>query len=356
MKNQIQSMLSMMSNSELQELKEDVENLLSAQLIREREKISEVEVCPHCGSGNIKKNGSSETLGQRYYCNDCHRSFSKATRSFSYHSKVNDEQWKKFIDYEIAKMPLREESYFLDLSITTCYFMRHKLYRAVESLNLNDKLEKTAQLDSSYFKINLKGTKPEKMPRISKKRGGSSAYSGLSHHKICVVTVIDENDHMIMNIAGLGQETKDKYSLISSKFDDVDLIVSDSKACIRQFSNSLEINNDIIRVKPTMKNYKSDNGNTLADVNELIENYRTSSKVYHGVATRYLQDYLNFYVYRKQLLYKLKRKEIADYVFRQICHVVSPDHKELQATVMPISLAEAYYEYHYGIFSQQHLS
>ena len=356
MKNQIQLMMSMMSKDELHQLKEDVETLLSAQLIKERERLDEIDICPNCGSVHIKKNGSSENAGQRYYCNDCHKSFSAVTNSFTFHSKVSDDQWKKFIDYEIAKLPLREEAYFLGISITTCYFMRHKLYRAVESLCLNENLEKTAQLDASYFKINLKGTKPHNMPRVSKKRGGSSAYSGISHHKICVVTAIDENDHMVMNIAGLGPETADKYSLISSKFDDVDLIVSDSKTSIRQFSNSLEINNDIIRVKPTMKNYKSDNGNTLADVNELIENYRTSSKIYHGVATRYLQDYLNFYIFRKQLLYKFKRSEIADYVFNQIGHIVSPNHQELQATVMPISLAEAYYEYHYGIFSQQHLS
>ena len=234
--------------------------------------------------------------------------------------------------------------------------MRHKLYRAVQSLHLNEKLEKKTQLDSSYFKISLKGTRPQNMPRMSKKRGGTSAYSGISHHKICVITAIDENDHLIMNISGLGSESSDKYSLVSSRFDDVDLIVSDSKTSIRQFSNSLKINNDIIRVKPNMKNHVTDKGNTLSDVNELIENYRTSSKIYHGVATRYLQDYLNFYVYRKQLLYKLKRSEIADHIFEQIRNTVSVNHKQLQATLMPISLAEAYYEYHYGIFSQQQLS
>lgn len=42
--------------------------------------------------------------------------------------------------------------------------MRHKLYKAIEKLKLNDKLEKSAQLDSAYFKINLKGIKPENMP------------------------------------------------------------------------------------------------------------------------------------------------------------------------------------------------
>ena len=356
MMDQINIMLTMMNIDEPKQLKEDVQKLLNKQLILERESLNKTEVCPYCGSFHIKKNGTSNTVGQRYYCKQCHKSFSKATKSFTFRSKVSDEKRKSFIDYEIARLPLREEAYFLDLSITTCCFMRHKLYRAVESLHLNEKLEKMTQLDSSYFRINLKGTKPENMPGISKKRGKTSAYRGISHHKICVVTAIDENDHLIMNIAGVGSESADKYSLVSSGFDDVDLIVSDSKSSIRQFSNSLKTDNDVIRVKPAMKNCKTDSGNTLSDVNELIENCRTSSKIYHGVAARYLQDYLNFCIFRKQLLYRFKRNEIADHVFSQIKDIVSVNHEELQATVMPISLAKAYYEYHYGIFSEQHLS
>ena len=120
-----------------------------------------------------------------------------------------------------------------------------------------------------------------------------------------------------------------------------------------------KIEKDALSVRQTKKlisQFNEGKGNTLSDVNELIENYRTSSKIYHGVATRYLQDYLNFYVYRKQLLYKLKRSEIADHIFELIRNTVSVNHKQLQATLMPISLAEAYYEYHYGIFSQQQLS
>ena len=354
--NKITEALKMLSKPELQEIRYHIDELIERQTTAEREKIEEIETCPHCGSISIRKNGKSEKVGQRYYCNDCHKTFSKATDSFMFHSKVSEQQWKQFIDYEIAKLPLREEAYFLDLSITTCYFMRHKLYRAVEKLQLNDRLEKSAQLDSAYYKINLKGTKPENMPRKSKERGSRSDYRGISHHKICVITAIDENDHIIMNIAGLGPESSDKYSLVSSKFDDVDLIISDSKTSIRQFSNRLEIENDIIRVKPAMKNYKTADDNTLADVNELISDYRISSKVYRGVATRYLQDYLNFFTYRKQLLYRFKRNEIADYVFEQIKGIVCPTQDELQATIMPVSLAEAYYEYRYGIFAEQHLS
>lgn len=172
--NQISIMLSLMNREELQEVKEDVDELLKKQLTAERESLIRKDVCPYCSSEHIKKNGTSKQTGQRYYCHDCKKSFSSAYGTFTFHCKVSDEKWRRFIDLEIAKLPLKEEAYFLDLSITTCYFMRHKLYRAVQILHLNEKLEKKTQLDSSYFKINLKGTRPQNMPTMSKKRGGTS--------------------------------------------------------------------------------------------------------------------------------------------------------------------------------------
>lgn len=42
--------------------------------------------------------------------------------------------------------------------------------------------------------INLKGTKKDKMPVKSKKRSMKISYRGLSHHKICIISAIDEND------------------------------------------------------------------------------------------------------------------------------------------------------------------
>ena len=48
--------------------------------------------------------------------------------------------------------------------------------------------------------------------------------------------------------------------------------------------------------------------------------------------------------------------EIANYIFLQIKDIVCSNQDELQAAIMPISLAEVCYEYRYGIFAEQHLS
>lgn len=37
------------------------------------------------------------------------------------------------------------------------------------------------------------------MPRISKKRS-SSAYRGISHHKVCIMSAVDDNDNMFLKL------------------------------------------------------------------------------------------------------------------------------------------------------------
>lgn len=47
------------------------------------------------------------------------------------------------------------------------------------------------------------------MLRYSKKRTSTkSSYRGISHHKICTVSSIDEDDNLILEIAGLGRCTQ----------------------------------------------------------------------------------------------------------------------------------------------------
>ena len=146
-------------------------------------------ICPICGLSSVKKNGKDSYEKQRYFCNDCHRSFSENTKTLFFCSHFTKDQWLKFIDYEISGLTLKDEAYFMNTSITTCFYMRHKLYKAASQI-----------IQEQNLSINLKGTKLENMPRYSKKRGKQSAYRGISHHKVCVTCAIDSQDNIMMNI------------------------------------------------------------------------------------------------------------------------------------------------------------
>ena len=75
----------------------------------------------------------------------------------------------------------------------------------------------------------------------------------------------------------------------------------------------------------------------------------------HGFSTRYAQEYLDFNILRKQIKYKYKRDEQAKKLFEEVKDSEFIKNALVLNTPMPISLKEAYYEYHYGIFSYAYL-
>ena len=56
------------------------------------------------------------------------------------------------------------------------------------------------------------------MPRHSKKRT-NSAYRGISHHKVCVLTATDSVDNLLFQISGLGTETTEMLFNIKDRFE-----------------------------------------------------------------------------------------------------------------------------------------
>lgn len=136
--------------------------------------------------------------------------------------------------------------------------MRHKLYNAISDYQDSVQLKGLIELDPTYEKINLKGTK----------HGKSKSLRGINHHKICIVTAIDS-----------------KSSLESFNIDPCmipDIIPGDQ--------------------------FKSPNGHTLSSVNQLHQSLSELIRVKHGVSTRHLQGYLDWLVFTKELHYKTESR------------------------------------------------
>lgn len=84
----------------------------------------------------------------------------------------------------------------------------------------------------------------------------------------------------------------------------------------------------------------------MAEVSLMIQTAR-------GVGTRYLQGYLDFLLLKKQVKYKLKKKERASEILRMIVDTEAFNNKMVRATSIPISLKEAYYEYCYKLVAKK---
>lgn len=317
-----------------------------------------VECCPHCGSVHFIKYGFTNKGRQKYRCKDCNSIFGPTTGTLFAYSNTSYKDWIQFIACEINGQTLDQETISIGKSRTTCFNMRHKLYSAVKKIQENIVLKGQIQLDPAYTKINLKGTKPQNMPRISKIRGkhktnpNNKELAGISHHKICLISAKDEHDNILFKIAGLGPETIEKLVAFGDYFEVGSTIISDSKPCIINFANQSRMISETIPVIANQQRYTTKKGNSLSEINQIHQEFAELIRKKHGVSTRHLQGYIDWLVFCKQLKYKIdgKRRKVESYV-DVMKEYITLKTRTISSKPMPIDLYEAYGEYNYGIFS-----
>lgn len=308
-----------------------------------------IEECPHCHSRHFVKNGKGNRGRQRYLCKDCHKSFEDTSKTFFFHSRINYNTWISFIGCEIVGLSLRKEEAICGVSKTTCFYMRHRLYKALSDYQDKRRLNGQCQIDCAYTSINLKGWKKD-MPRFSKKRGKHKPdkkhkqLRGISHHKICLMTSIDENDHILFKIAGLGVEDSDKYESFSSYFSKKASFICDEKRCIENFCKRHHYSYDVI----PSGSFTSDSGNTLSLINQFHQEFSELIRKSHGISTRHLQSYMDFLVINKELRYRLELKKMNTRIYMDILRKPLPFlTADICRFPLPVDVYEAYKEYNY---------
>lgn len=332
---------------------------LSKQKITEKttnEENLEIRCCPLCGSPDLVRNGRSVTGRQKYRCKDCKKIFLNTTDSFFSHTRISYNDWKNFIAAEINGMTLQQESVQIARSVTTCFHMRHKLYKAVERYNERE-LSGNIECDPTYEKISLKGTKKKDMPRFSKQRGKSNSGNhkrGITNHDVCILTAVDENDNILYKIIGLGEESEDKLTPFVSYFRKGSTLITDGKACLKNFAVHNGMESDRIPKTGGKKHYRTKEGNSLSSVNQLHQELEILKYRCRGISTRHLPEYLNWIVFLKHLRYSFEAKNRRTEAYIEVLNKHKGfRNKDICSLPMPVDLYKAYGEYHYGIYADQ---
>lgn len=251
--------------------------------------------CPNCGSKGFMKNGHQKNGAQKFICKDCGRSFSMSTDTVGYGSHFNIEKWTKFIECELNGLSHRKTADIVGIHRNTALLWRHKLYNALDYLK-ERKLKGHIQIDAKNISINFKGQRS--LPRLPKKRA-SKHQSSKNRHTSCIVSAVDDEDHIILKITGYGKETKEMYKCLSEQIEAGSSITCDGFMGFEELSKEWGCNINIIKSDKHIDN----EGNSLSSINQIHSELEIFLSRYHGISTRHLQGYLNMFVLRKELNY-----------------------------------------------------
>ena len=300
------------------------------------DKESPIKICPFCGGKYIVRNGHKNGA-QRFLCRNCGKTFGSTHGTFFYRSHVDFSTIMTFITCELNQSTLKMETDYTGLSQTTCFSLRHKLYSSISCLRKDKKLCGETILDPFFKSINLKGTPTAKMPRLSKHRGNTSFSRGISSHKVCIYTAVDENDTIVFEIEGTGPETEEMSESFSKYILNDATLITDMKQAFKAFDVKKHI-----EIKSS--GHVNDEGQSLAEVNQLHSEFNQLYSQSRGISLKHLQGYLDFFTYRKYLKYSIeKMRDKEETLYKKLIKINDYIQvKEIYKVLLPVDVYGVY--------------
>lgn len=228
--------------------------------------LSKVSACPHCKSEEFIKYGRYKNI-PRFKCKCCDRTFSIRTNTIWYYSKKSTEVWKWFCFLQTEGRSLQFCSDALNISIVTAFYWRHKF------LNVLKVLTDTELLSNHVFMIHH---------FINESYKGSKTAPTEPREKLWMIFSYDSNNN-ILNMP---------YSRRIWRRNNFEKLIC-SKLAPRTFISSFGNNYIKVFAKNNNKRLKIPVDDLSVDkVREILYSYKALIYRTHGIATKYLSNYL----------------------------------------------------------------
>ena len=238
-----------------------------------------INCCPICGGKKYIKHGTYKGI-QRYKCKECMKTFSTSTNSLWSYSKKDLNIWIQFIELMMKRRSLRFCAKKLNINLATAFYWRHKILNVLKNDSVPSSLKGYVHINKTILKENFKGSRNMAVKR---------------RRNIWVVAAKGDDDSMLV-IPALND------------FWDWNLFKNKIYSKIGEEAYIVPYEDRYIRVQA-----KKHNKNLLKEIQPddrikyIIVNLRKWLGKYKGVATKYLESYLSFFV-----LFNLDKK--IDYI------------------------------------------
>lgn len=248
--------------------------------------------CPHCGLVDVKKNGKTKTGHQRFQCKGCGKSFTYATRTIFHGAKLPLDTYLCYVHCMMHGMTVRATAYECRISKNASFFLRHKILDALQEMQSKVKLDGIVEADETFFRISFKGNHSRSqffsMPREPHMRGERSKKRGISLEKVCVPCAVNRDGKSIAQIANLGRASvRSISSVFGGRISQDAVLCTDKHNAYVGFAEREGIN--LLQLKSTQRV-----SGTLGiqHINGYHSQLKTFMERFHGVATKYLNNYL----------------------------------------------------------------
>ncbi len=251
--------------------------------------------CPYCQSEKIVANGKLNSV-QRYWCRACNKHFRETTGTPLAWLKKKD-KWLQYLRCMLSGYSLRKSAKETGISLQTSFDWRHKVLQAFKTMS-PEKFTGICESDDIFFLESDKGNRS--LDRKARRRGGKASKAGISNEQVAVIVSCDRNGHKDFQVVGKGRISKnDIDKVLGDKIDEKAILCTDSHNSYTAFAKSKNLQHQKIVVSKGQ--YVKDQVYHVQHVNNMTSQLKKWLDNFNGVSTKYLQNYLNWFMVMEHL-------------------------------------------------------
>ena len=243
--------------------------------------------CPACQSHHLHRHGHAHGL-QRYRCVPCGRTFN-ALSGTPLARLRHKSLWLDYADCLLASDSVRKAATELGVHRNTTFRWRHR-FLSLAKTDRPHGLHGIAEADELYLLESEKGSRS--MTRPARRRGGRAHKRGISNEQVCILVARDRTGQTLNFVTGKGALTKARLRHYLLPMIDKDvLLVTDGHAAYRAFAREARISHQAVNLRAGIRVQGAAH---VQNVNAYHSRLRQWLGPFHGVATRYLPNYLGW--------------------------------------------------------------
>lgn len=244
--------------------------------------------CPHCQTSakQLAPWGWSRGL-RRYRCRSCRRTCTalSTTGLARLHYPA---RWKDYAQALIDGLSVRKAAKACGISKNTAFLWRHRFLAAAAKHRATHEAG-IVEVDETFFLESFKGQR--RLPRPSRKRGGVSVTRGTGKDQIPVMVVRDREGHTAdFKLTRL--DANHVREALMSLIDQESVLCSDGAAVYASFARTQGITHQVVHARPGQRVRQG--AFHIQNVNAYHSRLKNWMARFHGVATRYLPNYLGW--------------------------------------------------------------
>jgi transposase-like protein len=331
----IQQLLSGLDNSSKKQLFEALskELTLNPELGKYKDELSNHHriVCPHCQCERIIGHGQFKGRS-RYKCNGCKKTFTglTGTTASGIHKVAEFEQ---FVELMIEGITIRKGAKILNVQMSTIFAWRHKI---LSSLSDSSKQEFSGIVECDDKQLNISKKGNQNLDRESYKRPSDrKTKRGVSNDKVSIVVACDRAGNTTMQVAKIGRiEAESIETTIGKMISKENILCSDSHPSIVLWAKTKQVEHHTFIAN---KNHIKNKCYHVQHVNSLDNRYERWVAKFYGIATKYLQNYLNWFVFAEKI--KKSLQPIKDLAKEIVMNINSKsDYKNIESRYLKLMM------------------